>query len=412
VTASTDAALPRADRFEALEAVRALAACAVLVTHVAFQTGTTLDGPFAGTLARMDVGVALFFALSGFLLFLPYARRRLAGGEPPSARAYFWRRGLRILPAYWLAVVVCFVVLPSNADVTAADWLRHVLLLQVYEPGALRPGLTQTWSLATEVAFYLALPLLATVVLGRKSTARGLRRPLIVLGGLVVVDALWLLGVRVVDPEGILPAGAWLPGNIGWFAVGMTLALLRAAFEHRRHRSARWVLEIASAPGTCWLLAAVLLAIASTPVAGPRILLPTTGWEMVWKFLLYAGVAFFLLLPLTLVDTTASRWANSLSVRPLAWLGRLSYSVFLWHVPVLELVYRVTDVELFQGGFWTVLGKTVAATFVLAAVSYLVVERPPMRLRGLVADRSAGTATTRHDRASTQATEAPLEPAP
>lgn len=406
----TPTALPRADRFGALEAVRAVAALAVVVTHVAFQTGATREGPFAGILARLDLGVALFFALSGFLLFLPHVRRWLAGEPAPSARAYLWRRAVRILPAYWLTVVVCFLVLPGNADVSVADVARHALLVQGYQAGTLREGLTQTWSLATEAAFYVVLPLLAPLVLGPRRGTPVLRRPVLVLAALGLLTVAWLLGSRVVDPEGTLPSGAWLPGTIGWFAAGMLVALLRAACE-RDAGAVRWVRDIASAPFTCWLLALFVLLVATTPVAGPRLLLPTTGWEMVWKFALYGTVALLVLVPLTMVDTTTSPVPRALSRRPLPWLGELSYSVFLWHLLVLALVYRFTGTELFAGGFWRVLGLTLAGTLVVAALSYRLLERPALRLRSLVPDRPT-TAATRQDNANTQAAVPPLEPAP
>ncbi|MCW2567647.1 MAG: acyltransferase 3 [Mycobacterium sp.] len=404
--------LPRATRFDGLEAVRALAAIAVVVTHVAFQTGSTLDGMFAGLLARLDAGVAFFFVLSGFLLFLPYVRRRLADAPPPSSRAYLWRRAIRILPAYWFAVIACFLLFPENAGVTVADWVRHALLVQGYQPGTLRPGLTQTWSLATEAAFYVALPALAWLVLGRRRTARDLRRPLAVLAGLVLFSVLWLIGSRLVDPEGTWPSGSWLPGTIGWFAAGMALATLRAWYEVHSMGPGRWLLDVARAPGSCWLLAVLLMLIATTPVAGPRLLLPTTGWEMVWKHLLYGAAAFLAVLPLTLVDARTSRPTAVLSGRLSAALGHISYSIFLWHLLVLQLVYRFTDLTLFGGQFWRALGLTLAGSLVVAAVSYLVVERPAMRLKGLVPDRSTPTAATTQASASTEAIEAPVSPAP
>jgi len=375
--------LDRSARFDALDAIRAVASIGVVVTHVSFQTGTTNNGTWAGFLARLDSGVALFFVLSGFLLFLPYARRRFAGAVPPATGPYLWRRALRILPAYWLVVVMCFVLLPENAKVTSADWIRHLLLLQNYQPNTLRAGLTQTWSLVTEVSFYLLLPVLATIILGRHGTPLSDRRPLRVLGLFVAFSIAWLLVSRIVDEDGSQPLGSWLPGTLAWFSVGMALALLRAWFEQLGSASLplAWVRDLAKAPGSCWLLALFLFAVATTPVAGPRLLFPSTGWEMVAKTLLYGTAAAFIVLPLVLADQSGSRFIRALSVRPLRWLGELSYSIFLWHLLVLASVYELTDIKIFQGRFWSVLGLTLAGTMVVSTLSYLLLERPLLRLK-------------------------------
>ena len=97
----------------ALDGVRALAALAVLVTHVAFTTGAYGAGLPGALLARLDVGVPLFFVLSGYLLYRPHARARVGGRPALPARAYLLRRAARILPAYLLVVLVVFTVLPA-----------------------------------------------------------------------------------------------------------------------------------------------------------------------------------------------------------------------------------------------------------------------------------------------------------
>src|SRR5688572_813902 len=95
-TAATATAVGRRDasRFPQLDAVRGLAATAVVATHVAFQTGRYASGPFDGVLARLDFGVTLFFLLSGFLLFRPWLIARADDSGPPAAAGYLWRRAL------------------------------------------------------------------------------------------------------------------------------------------------------------------------------------------------------------------------------------------------------------------------------------------------------------------------------
>ena len=89
-----------AHRLPALDALRAVGAAAVIGTHVGFSTGAISRFEWGGLLARLDVGVAIFFVLSGFLLFRPFAAAVATGADRPSVRRYLWRRALRILPAY------------------------------------------------------------------------------------------------------------------------------------------------------------------------------------------------------------------------------------------------------------------------------------------------------------------------
>jgi peptidoglycan/LPS O-acetylase OafA/YrhL len=77
---------PSHERFPLLDGYRAIAATMVVATHVGFQTGAAIHGPWSGLLARLDSGVAVFFLLSGFLLFRPISAAHLAGRSGPAVR--------------------------------------------------------------------------------------------------------------------------------------------------------------------------------------------------------------------------------------------------------------------------------------------------------------------------------------
>ena len=145
-----------------VEGMRACAAVGVVVTHVAFQTGHT--GGVAGRLfGRFDLAVAVFFALSGFLLWRGHAAAARDLRPVPATGHYLRSRLIRIMPAYLVAVVVILTLLPdAKADLTV--WLANLSLTQIYVPLTLTAGLTQMWSLAVEVSFYLALPVFALLV--------------------------------------------------------------------------------------------------------------------------------------------------------------------------------------------------------------------------------------------------------
>lgn len=377
--------------FPLLDGYRALAATAVVVTHVGFNTGAALNGRAAGLLARLDIGVALFFLISGFLLFRPWALSQLLGSPRPAAGPYLWRRALRVLPALWVAVLGVSVLVPENGPVPLRTWFAQLALLQTYLPVRQLLGLSPLWSLATEVAFYLVLPLLgaALVALAGGSLEQRMRRAVLGLLALAVVPLLF----RSLVLGGQLPArdaSFWLPAYLDWFALGMFLALVRA-YRELAPQTRRWTLleDLAAAPGACWAAAGALYVVAATQVAGPRSLLPPTGFEATAKHWLYAAVAFLALLPGVLGDPGQGRVRRLLGSRPLRFVGDISYGIFLWNMPVLFLVFRLLHLTVFDAPFWRTLAVVYALTLVVAVASHYLVERPFLRLK----DRLPGRAT-------------------
>ncbi|MGZ5405004.1 MAG: acyltransferase family protein, partial [Nocardioides sp.] len=121
---SSPAAPGRAVTFPVLDSLRALAAIAVLTTHVAFWAGSYVHPVWGTALARLDVGVAIFFVLSGFLLSRPWLDRYHAGLPSPSSGRYLWKRALRLLPVYVVTVVAALALLPANRDAGVALWAK------------------------------------------------------------------------------------------------------------------------------------------------------------------------------------------------------------------------------------------------------------------------------------------------
>ncbi|MGN6131698.1 MAG: acyltransferase family protein [Nocardioidaceae bacterium] len=377
MTSTTDRSFP------ALNAVRAVGALAVVATHAAFDTGEIGVGAHGAVLSRLDFGVALFFVISGFLLSRPFFAAREAGTPRPGYRHYLWKRALRILPLYWLTVVMALLLVPGNAGAGPGTWRRNLTLTQVYAGGLLPFGLTQLWSLCTEVAFYLALPVLAVALVGRSGPRREwATHALAGLGPVTAAGVTWQTVVAVTSDTTRQHYHQWLPGFLPWFAVGIAFAVVSVHAPHRPAKSRwhlldRWGSDL---PG-CWLIGGAVFALACTPLTGPRVLLPPDYWEAFLKTTMYGVSAAFLLLPLMFGPERDGFWRRTLSTRTAAWLGDVSYGIFCLHLIVLTTVLRVLHIRVFTGHFATVFVLTVLGTLILASVSLYLLERPCLRLK-------------------------------
>ena len=135
--------------------VRAVASIVVVATHTSFWAGAYGAGLLGAMTQRLEAGVAVFFVLSGFLLSYPWLRHLRTGRPRDSVGRYVFKRVLRILPVYWVAVIAALLLLEQNSSIAPSRWIDNVLLMDMYQKGVLLEGLTQMWSLATEVAFYV-----------------------------------------------------------------------------------------------------------------------------------------------------------------------------------------------------------------------------------------------------------------
>lgn len=377
-----DGAPASPDRFPGLDGVRALAALAVVMTHVGFVTGAAIVGPFHGVLSRLDLGVAVFFVLSGFLLHRPQVLATLRGRALPAVRPYLWRRALRVLPAAWVAVVLVALLLPY--DQPLSGWLRQGTLTAIYSPGPSVRGLTQLWSLATEISFYVALPLLGRLAARGARPETVLRRQLGLCAGMYAVALAWQWCVG----GGLLAAhlGYWLPAHADWFALGMALAALSATAEVRGSRSWDTLGQLADDAGSCWLAAGALFAVATTPLAGPYQLTLLDRSQALSRTLLYGAIATLLVLPAVAGAREGGLVRAVLASRPAQFLGRISYGVFLLHLLVIELLARVLDIQLFDGHLLLMTVLTLPLAVLAGWGSLHLVEQPALRWR----DRGPG----------------------
>jgi peptidoglycan/LPS O-acetylase OafA/YrhL len=320
------------ERVASLTGIRAVAALSVMLTHAAYTTGKYPQGYIGLVYSRAEIGVPIFFVLSGFLLFSPWVKCAVTGRTPPSVRRYAWHRVRRIMPAYVVTVLVAYLVYHfrtagPNPGHTWEGLFRNLTLTQIYTDdylySFLHQGLTQMWSLAVEVAFYLVLPLLAWLLL--VALCRRRWRPGLLMGGLValaLITPAWLILVHTTD---FLPDGArlWLPSYLAWFIGGMMLAVLQPV-------------GVRAYGLACIPLAVACYFIVSTPIAGEPTTSPNELREGLAKAFFYAVIATLAVAPLALGDR--GLYAKLLSSRPMVFLGEISYEIFLIHLITMELV--------------------------------------------------------------------------
>lgn len=322
-----------------------------------------------GPLARLDIGVAIFFVLSGFLLYRPHARHHAGLGERPALRPYAVRRFFRLVPALLPVLAATYLLVPDSRAAGAMPWLANLVQLQSVRSDWQLPGLAQLWSLSTEVMFYVALPLLALLI-GQAARGRG-GREMLVLAGLCALAwgaRAWLTE----DSGGTFTWGRTLVCHLDWFAGGMALAVIRV----RPPLLAVARATLTPSVGSVLAIAASLFWVLSTSLAGPFDLSRPGLASDLFKHIGYGVFSVLLVAPAALLDHPALR--SVLASRVMVALGTISYGVFLWHLPIMFFVRDTAGWQLFGGHFWLTCAITLAVTVPVAQLSWRLLEKPIM----------------------------------
>lgn len=307
-------------RAQALDIVRAAAALAVLTYHVWLYrlpnpSRPSRDGWFDFTLFEMRAGLIVFFVMSGYLLYRPLLR----GGRDGAPRtvplgAYYWRRIVRIVPGYYLAIAGSVLLLwglegtPGVRLPDAADLWKFLFFLQNYFPDTLLTLDAPTWTLAVQAAFYLVFPLflVAAAPLGRRAW--------IVPPALIGFGVIWNWYAY---SEGLGPV--WrlaMPAMLPYLALGMLIAHLPPPRERRT--------------AVAVLVSGVLLAVAD----GVWHALGVGDWALGVLRDLPGAVGY----ALVIFACAQKAIGQSELLRPFEAFGRWSYGVFLWHLPLLLFI--------------------------------------------------------------------------
>ena len=353
-----------------IQALRAIAVVTVVIFHY-----------WPGLITGGYIGVDVFFAISGFLI-TGHLVREVGRTSKVSLPGFWARRARRILPAALLVLLFCLVavllVVPQNlwdqflAEIRAStlyyeNWYLAGQAVD-YLGQSNRPSPVQHyWSLSVEEQFYIFWPVLIVIAMlfARKSSDLVRGRAIAILLALLTAGSLaWSIIATASSPASaffITPTRVWE------FGAGGLLSLLAASQARPALRAAlSWV-------GVAMILAAAFLYTEETPFPGAAAILPIAGAVLV----IWAGAP-------------KVRWSplGWMKVRPVQWVGDVSYSIYLWHWPLLILTPFLLDRQLTNA----VKILLVALTLVLAALSKHFVEDPVRTGSFLARDRPRKTA--------------------
>jgi peptidoglycan/LPS O-acetylase OafA/YrhL len=371
---------------DGLTGLRALAAFWVLLHHA-----WNIAGPRRIALPLGDAeinftpffgggwfGVDIFYVLSGFLLTLPFCQAARGLRVPVAWGDYFRRRLFRVLPAYYVQLAI-FITLAwlglSGALPSLGNTLAHLLMVHNWwfdYNGSLN-GVY--WTLPVEFAFYLVLPLLVRPLVND-------RWLYLAVAAVTITISYRYLGFRHIADASI-PIKVWvleqLPGRLDQFVFGMIAGYffvkvqprLSGRFETVRPRH----------------LGEFAFAIAVLGLAG-TLFVQFSGdfrayWQGDWRLFVFHGVAGLFLAIGVFGLAMNSRLGRALFAnRVMVFLGAISYSLYLWHVPVMTWIAGTNWFQGYTGyKFLPLLLVSVPAVILVSAMSYLLVERPFLKLR-------------------------------
>lgn len=331
----------------------------------------TTQGWYHGVLAAMgrgDIGVRIFFVISGFILGRPFARHYLLGHPRPSLRAYYLRRLTRLEPPYLLNITVCVLATALYVHTPMRALLPHFAASAVYLHGLLLGSAGApnpvAWTLEMEVQFYLLVPVLTLVFL---LPSAWLRRTLLAGCSIALPAALMLFAFNKIAEPRFWASIAWL---LQYFIAGLLLSDIyvtdmpswRSSWLWDAASTAAWITLLATEHPRLYPLEPLLIALAFMGAFRGRLLhrLFTTRW--------------------------------------IAILGGMCYSMYLWHFFIIALVFKVSRRWHFSHDLLTNIalqGLIILPCVVAFTIAYFVlIERPcmdpawPQKLRAAVRSRA------------------------
>lgn len=391
----------------ALDGVRALACLLVVGYHINLITRDThvwwpAQHPFtAALLLAGEAGVTLFFVLSGFLLFMPYARALIVKSAWPSTRRFYLRRALRIIPAYYICLFT--LILLQHREYLQVDHWQHLALFLIFFMDSSKATFQAIdgpfWTLAVEWQFYLLLPLLVLgmrAIVWRCSPKMRLPGIILCLSIIIAWGMFSQFGIEylqrhpLLDGPGWRIASAFLLGRSGKylqdFAIGMLASLF---YVYARYADARERVKQILQRLNLWLWGigvALLLFMAlwHENAAHSNGSLWLDGVKGYYSLFGEAGFASGFGLCILALLSGGVVGLRAFSLTPLRWIGHISYSTYMWHFPILVFFMVHVGYFITTWNTWLVFGCywlwVILAILPFSLVAFLLTERPGMRL--------------------------------
>jgi peptidoglycan/LPS O-acetylase OafA/YrhL len=352
---STGQFIPEIDglRFVAIFSVYIYHLAGDILRHSPPQLRTSLDGNWLFSVTQiLNVGVPLFFVISGFILGMPFAAAHLNHKKPVSLKKYFWRRITRLEPPYILCLLLFFALKIVAARGSASGLLPNLIasIFYVHNVAFGGPSVINfvAWSLEIEIQFYILAPVLATVFLIQKPAVRRM-----------VLFSLLLLATgmsRLVSAHPALSHS--LLAYAQYFLAGFVLAEFYLYEGNRRQQ--KWPWDVVSLAGWPVFLAAL--------VQGGSLV----DWTAPWLILLLYIAAIHGIVMNRLVT---NQWITA--------IGGMCYTIYLLHNYIVAGLGMVTERILPGYPFTARLSVQFLlmspVVLVISALYFRWVERPCMR---------------------------------
>ncbi|MEE3331392.1 MAG: acyltransferase [Myxococcota bacterium] len=332
-------------QIDVLDGLRGIAVLLVVLSHLSnLEVHAIPLFDFRGT---GKYGVYLFFVLSAFLLTRPFVTADRQIAEWSVWRRYAIRRVLRIFPLYWLVLATNWFfteIAPTQAFPTLSTelWKQHMWM---------QAGKGLYWTIPVEFEYYLVIPVFALAV----RATRGSLWAITALVVAVIAASSWLWPASQ-TPQNSLNLGYYLPV----FLIGSYAAVLDAHLPATR--SPRFDALVVA----CFALVALSFASVAGTLLGEA---PDKSWQH--HNYIGFGIVWSTLLLATLRSREDGWITRALSSVPLRLVGIISFSIYLWHVPILRALYMLEIPSAFATA-WIVIAASVSASM----LSYVCIERP------------------------------------
>lgn len=315
------------------------------------------------------IGVHIFFVLSGFLLSIPFIKWINNEKPYPQLKSYYKRRLLRVFPAYYTQLLILIILsytigYGTKLDIT--EFVLHLFMLFRVEPWFINPMADFWWTLPTELSFYLTLPIIAVVFKKYGFFT--------ILLSAIVATVLFRYAIfqSIGDQEAsmVIKKVERFPGHITLFVFGMLAAYIYQIKPMISQKASSFLLLV----GLIWVYFCIQWILDVAVIKG----LYYKGHYsyFIWNSINAIGLAFII------YSCAAKNWLTEIifSNRVVVFLGIISYSIYLWHLPVIRLTKQYIYPNLQENIAITLMVTCIPIIIVVAALSYKLVEAPCIKL--------------------------------